>query len=88
MRATSILLASAFAVFATAQTTTATTDSAPPATTTDPVQAAMIRCIEACEPGDVSCTSKCIAVPNPSESQVRMLSDPLAKPPPSLPDAV
>lgn len=72
MRVTSFLMAGAFALFANAQSTTVA-----PATTTDPAaaaqssqQAEITRCIDACTPGDVSCTSKCIAVPNPNEQQV------------------
>ncbi len=44
-------------------------DTAPVAATTtvsgsaaDPSQAAEIACIQACTPGDVNCTAKCIAV--------------------------
>ncbi|KAK4168503.1 hypothetical protein QBC43DRAFT_308948 [Cladorrhinum sp. PSN259] len=72
MRVTSILMAGAFALFANAQST-----SVAPPTTTDTAtagqtsqQAEITRCINACTPGDVSCTSKCIAVPNPNEQQV------------------
>lgn len=80
MRVTSILLAGVLAFVANAQDAT-TTDAAP--TTTDPAlaaqnsaQAAMIACIEACQAGDVDCTSKCIAVPNPDESHVRFAVSP------------
>ncbi|GAB1310455.1 hypothetical protein MFIFM68171_00665 [Madurella fahalii] len=73
MRVTSILLTGVFALVANAQSTT---NPSPP-TTTDPAaaeqssaQAAMIACIEACEAGDVDCTSRCIAVPNPDDAQV------------------
>ncbi|KAL2133048.1 hypothetical protein VTI74DRAFT_2987 [Chaetomium olivicolor] len=74
MRFTSILLAAGLALFANAQTSTGnnaptTTQDAASAAQTS-LQAEMIRCIEACPAGDVSCTSKCIAVPNPNESQV------------------
>jgi hypothetical protein len=68
MRAVSVVLVGVFALVASAQSTTSGSAATP--TTTDPVQASMIACIEACTPGDVSCTSKCIAVPNPNESQV------------------
>ncbi len=69
MRVTSILLAGVFALVANAQTNTGV--AAP--TTTDAAtaaQASSLRCIEACKAGDVDCTSKCIAVPNPSVDQV------------------
>ncbi|KAL2023175.1 hypothetical protein VTK56DRAFT_3298 [Thermocarpiscus australiensis] len=73
MRLSPIFLAGAFALFANAQSSS----GAAAATTTDAAtaaqnsqQAQMIKCIEACTPGDVSCTSKCIAVPNPNQSQV------------------
>ncbi|KAK3310049.1 uncharacterized protein B0T15DRAFT_22299 [Chaetomium strumarium] len=75
MRFTSIVAAGAFALFANAQSTTSVSSAA--STTIDAAQASqsalqaeMIKCIEACTPGDVACTSKCIAVPNPSDSQV------------------
>ena len=74
MRFTSIFLAGALALFANAQTTAGnaaptTTDAATAAQNSE--QAEMLRCIEACRAGDVTCTSKCIAVPSPNESQVR-----------------
>ncbi|KAM7209093.1 hypothetical protein V8F20_000702 [Naviculisporaceae sp. PSN 640] len=65
MRFTTVLLTGALAAFASAQTTTASAD---PAVTSQ--QAAIAKCLAACEDGDVSCTSKCIAVPNPDEAQV------------------
>ncbi|KAL2259182.1 hypothetical protein VTK26DRAFT_7236 [Humicola hyalothermophila] len=73
MRVTSILLAGAFALFANAQNTAGNaaptaTDAATAAQNSE--QAEMIRCIEACRAGDVVCTSKCVAVPSPNESQV------------------
>ncbi|KAK4128757.1 hypothetical protein N657DRAFT_629801 [Parathielavia appendiculata] len=74
MRVTSIILAAGFALFANAQSST---EGNAPSTTTDAasaaqssLQAEMIKCLDACQAGDVSCTSKCIAVPNPNESQV------------------
>ncbi|AEO70412.1 1bec0c09-b9d0-44d1-8dbe-2335fc5c03c5 [Thermothielavioides terrestris] len=73
MRLTTILFAGTLALFANAQTTTntpatATTDAATAAQTS--AEAAMIACIDKCKPGDVACTSKCIAVPNPNAAQV------------------
>lgn len=65
MRFTTVFLTGALAAFASAQSTTA---SAAPAETSQ--QAAIAKCLAACEEGDVSCTSKCIAVPNPNEAQV------------------
>lgn len=83
MRLAAILFAGAFALLAHAETTTSVTP-----TTTDPAtaaqnsaQASMLACINACKAGDVSCTSKCIAVPNPSASQVR--TPPFAHPGPA-----
>jgi hypothetical protein len=76
MRVTSILVAAGFALFANAQSST---ESTPASTSVDAAQASqsaaqaeIIKCIEACNDGDVTCTSKCIAVPNPNESQVRL----------------
>jgi hypothetical protein len=75
MRVTSILVAAGFALFANAQTST---ESTPASTSLDAAQASqsalqaeIFKCIDACNDGDVQCTSKCIAVPNPNESQVR-----------------
>jgi cobalamin biosynthesis Mg chelatase CobN len=75
MRFTSIVLTGAFALLASAQSTTSATSAA--STTIDAAQASasaaqaeILKCLDACKPGDVSCTSKCIAVPNPSDSQV------------------
>ncbi|KAK3328978.1 hypothetical protein B0H66DRAFT_9588 [Apodospora peruviana] len=74
MRFTSIIVTGALALVASAQSTTTTTN---PPTTTDSAtaaansaQAAILACLDACKPGDVDCTSKCIAVPNPNASQV------------------
>ncbi|KAG7293012.1 hypothetical protein NEMBOFW57_003057 [Staphylotrichum longicolle] len=73
MRFTSIFLAAGLALFATAQTTTSQT-AATTAAAADPAassaQSEILRCLSACRDGDVACTSKCIAVPNPNESQV------------------
>lgn len=62
MRFTSIIVAGAFAMFASAQDTTGTSSVAPTAATTDAAQASTIACLDACEAGDVTCESKCIAV--------------------------
>lgn len=73
MRFTTILFAGVFAVLASAQSTTtqATTTSVDAAQSSQQAaQDAMIKCIKACQDGDVACTSKCIAVPNPDTSQV------------------
>ncbi|KAK0618367.1 hypothetical protein B0T17DRAFT_335872 [Bombardia bombarda] len=63
MRVTSLFLAGVLAVLTSAQSpsTTATASAA---------QSSQLACLKACDPGDVSCTSRCIAVPNPNESQV------------------
>lgn len=75
MRFTPLVLTGLFALTASAQSTTSSA-SAP----LNSEQAAIIRCIEACQEGDVSCTSKCIAVPNPSEDDVRLLLHLLTNP--------
>lgn len=74
MRVTSILLAAGLALFANAQTKS---DNSESATTLDAAQASasaaqdeVLKCLNACKPGDVNCTSRCITVPNPNESQV------------------
>ncbi|KAK0748156.1 hypothetical protein B0T21DRAFT_355944 [Apiosordaria backusii] len=74
MRVTSLFLTGALAVLASAQGTTTT---AAAATSLDPAtaaqnsqQAAILRCINACTPGDVNCTAKCNPVPNPNEQDV------------------
>jgi hypothetical protein len=68
---------------AAAQATTGNNAPTPTAGAADPAQtsaqAAMIKCIEACTPGDVNCTAKCIAVPNPDASQVDATHDCVAK---------
>lgn len=78
MRVTSVLLTGVLALFANAQSTTG--GSAPTTTGSstapqDSLQAAIVACLEACEPGDVSCTSRCIAVPNPNEDQVNQTNE-------------
>ncbi|KAM7207035.1 hypothetical protein V8F33_000134 [Rhypophila sp. PSN 637] len=65
MRFAIVFLTGAFAAFATAQSTTT---SAYAGQTSQ--QAAISRCLAACEDGDVNCTSKCIAVPNPDAASV------------------
>lgn len=62
MRFTSIIVAGALAMFASAQDTTGTSSVAPTAATTDAAQASTIACLDACKDGDVACESKCIAV--------------------------
>ncbi|KAK1782118.1 hypothetical protein QBC45DRAFT_430359 [Copromyces sp. CBS 386.78] len=71
MRFTPLILTGLFALAANAQSTTTTSASAP----VNSEQAAIIKCIEACQEGDVSCTSKCIAVPNPSDQDVNDTND-------------
>ncbi|KAK3695004.1 hypothetical protein B0T22DRAFT_89650 [Podospora appendiculata] len=66
MRFTTLLLSSLFAVLAAAEPTA--TASAPAVQNSE--QAAILACLNACKAGDVACTSKCIAVPNPDASQV------------------
>jgi hypothetical protein len=73
MRVTSIFLAAGLALFANAQT--ATGNNAP-STTVDSIsaaqssaQAAIIRCLDACDPKDVNCRAKCLSVPFPNEQQ-------------------
>ena len=83
MRFSSIILAAGLALFASAETATGkaaatTTDAA--AAAANSAQAAITDCLNKCPAGDVSCTSKCIAVPNPNAAQV---SSPL--PCPALP---
>lgn len=75
MRFTSILATAGFALLASAA---GTATSAAPATSVDAAtaaansaQAEIQRCLGACKDGDVNCSSKCIAVPNPNEAQVR-----------------
>ncbi|KAK4193530.1 hypothetical protein QBC35DRAFT_469188 [Podospora australis] len=74
MRVTSLLITGLFALAANAQSNTPAPSSSP---TIDPAtaaansqQAEIIKCINACEAGDVNCTSKCISVPNPNEKAV------------------
>ncbi|EGO53736.1 hypothetical protein NEUTE1DRAFT_106609 [Neurospora tetrasperma FGSC 2508] len=70
MRFTPLILTGLFALTASAQN--ATTSASYPVNSE---QAAITKCIEACDAGDVSCTSKCIAVPNPSDSDVNATND-------------
>lgn len=63
MRATTLLLAG-FAALAAAQSTTA------PSSAQSSDQAAITRCLAACNEGDVDCSAKCISVPNPNEDDV------------------
>jgi hypothetical protein len=73
MRFFATLLVASAAALVSAQTTT-TTGPASTTVSIDPsqtsVQAEILKCLDACNPGDVACTSKCIAVPNPNASQV------------------
>lgn len=62
MRFTSIIVAGALAMFASAQDTTGTTSATATAATTDAAQASTIACLDACEDGDVTCEARCIAV--------------------------
>ncbi|KAF6805517.1 hypothetical protein CSOJ01_09449 [Colletotrichum sojae] len=68
MRFTSIIVAGVLAVAASAQS------SATPTVSIDTAQssaaAAITKCLEACPASDVTCQSKCISVPAPSEDQV------------------
>lgn len=83
MRFTSIITAGIFAVAATAQSAVpSTTAKETPSATVSltPEQSSSAACLEACGPsGDVACTSKCIAVPNPNDSQVNQTTDCVAK---------
>lgn len=82
MRFTSIITAGIFAVAATAQSAPSTTAKETPSATVSltPEQSSSAACLEACGPGgDVACTSKCIAVPNPNDSQVNQTTDCVAK---------
>ncbi|KAK4220121.1 hypothetical protein QBC37DRAFT_407898 [Rhypophila decipiens] len=65
MRFATVFLTGAFAAFASAQSPTT---SAYAGQTSQ--QAAIAKCLAACESGDVNCTSKCIAVPNPDAAMV------------------
>ncbi|KAK1834684.1 hypothetical protein QBC39DRAFT_342537 [Podospora conica] len=62
MRVTTLLLAG-FAALATAQSSVSV---APSAQSSE--QAAITRCLAACNEGDVDCSAKCISVPNPNEN--------------------
>lgn len=53
MRFTSVFVAGAFAVMASAQSTTASVS---------PAQQSQLDCLEACDAGDVKCQSYCITV--------------------------
>lgn len=61
MRFTSIIAAGAFAVFASAQSTTGS-DAATATVSLTPAQSSQAACLGACEAGDVDCQAKCIAV--------------------------
>lgn len=69
MRFTSIIVAGALALFASAQDTTSSSTAT--AATTDAAQASSIACLNACKDGDVACESKCIAV---STSRAEVIS--------------
>lgn len=64
MRFTSTIVAGAFAVLASAQSTASATTTATATTTYSmtSAQASMQACLDACDAGDVDCESKCIAV--------------------------
>jgi len=74
MRVTSILLTVGLALFANAQSTTtggtaaSTTQDAAGAAASS-AQAEVLRCLNACADGDVTCKAHCIAVPSPSDQQ-------------------
>ncbi|RKU42661.1 hypothetical protein DL546_003297 [Coniochaeta pulveracea] len=74
MHLTSIIVGLAALGFTSAQTTTSTVTSAVTTTSTtysmDPTQSAIIACLHNCPEGDVNCTAKCIAVPNPDTTAV------------------
>ncbi|KAH8884472.1 hypothetical protein GQ53DRAFT_752082 [Thozetella sp. PMI_491] len=77
---TTLFVAGALAVVS-AQTTTVT----PAQSTTVSIdssqtsaQSEILKCLNACNPGDVACTSKCIAVPNPDASQVNATNECIA----------
>lgn len=68
MRFATFIVAGALAVFANAQssdsaTATAAT-SASAVVSLTPAQSSAAACLNACDPGDVNCTAKCIAVSN------------------------
>ncbi|KAJ0107936.1 hypothetical protein J7T55_007148 [Diaporthe amygdali] len=75
MRFTSIIVAGAFALFASAQDTTATSSVTATAATTDAAQASELACLNACDAGDVNCQAKCISVPAPNGSQVNATTE-------------
>ncbi|KAL1872108.1 hypothetical protein Daus18300_004477 [Diaporthe australafricana] len=75
MRFTSIIVAGAVAVFASAQDTTGTSSAAATAASTDAAQASSLACLDACDAGDVTCQAKCISVPNPDASQVNATTE-------------
>ncbi|KAB5579887.1 hypothetical protein GE09DRAFT_418123 [Coniochaeta sp. 2T2.1] len=84
MRFTTILLTGLAAALASAQTTESTTVTTPTtlstSTTADEApaetsQSEITKCIDACTPGDVGCTAKCIAVPNPDPAAVNATND-------------
>ncbi|KAI2616427.1 hypothetical protein GGS26DRAFT_445245 [Hypomontagnella submonticulosa] len=56
---------------------TLTSVSIDPAQTS--AQAAMIACINACDPADVTCQAKCISVPSPDTQNVNATTDCVAK---------
>ncbi|KAF4469750.1 hypothetical protein FALBO_3336 [Fusarium albosuccineum] len=66
MRFTSVLVAGAFAAFASAQSKTASLSAA---------QQSQADCLEACDAGDVKCQSYCITVPSPDEKNINATTE-------------
>ncbi|KAI8719093.1 hypothetical protein NCS52_00689700 [Fusarium sp. LHS14.1] len=66
MRFTSVFVAGAFAVMASAQSATVSVS---------PAQQSQLDCLEACDAGDVKCQSYCITVPSPNEKQVNATNE-------------
>jgi len=66
MRFTSVFVAGAFAVMASAQSATVSVS---------PAQQSQLDCLDACDAGDVKCQSYCITVPSPNEKQVNATNE-------------
>ncbi|WYZ34732.1 hypothetical protein EsH8_I_001008 [Colletotrichum jinshuiense] len=79
MRFTSIIVTGVLAVLATAQSSTLATSTSTAVSAASSAQAAIAKCLEGCPASDVTCQSKCINVPNPSEDQVNQTTACVAK---------
>ncbi|TDZ12936.1 hypothetical protein C8034_v005177 [Colletotrichum sidae] len=78
MRFTSIIAAGILAVSVAAQSSTSTvvvTAVSSAANTESSAQAAIRKCLEACQASDVTCQSKCMSVPSPNEDQVNKTTE-------------